>query len=666
MKKLSLGCTLDCFDACKFNVYMKDGKVIKMEGDPNHPYTKGLICHKGRNQLFRTFHESRITTPLLKKDGKWLPICFEEALNLVAQKLSEAKEIYGPQSVLYHEQYGNGSLLKSIGEIFFNHYGGATFAKGGPCWSAGIAAQQTDFGRALGHPIEDLLHSKTIIVWGKNPAYTSIHLMQMIRKAKANGAYIIVIDPIVTQTAKMADWHIQIKPGSDAALALAMHKMILEEKRYHLDYIAHHVNGFEAFCQNIEPLSLELLATTCNLSLPLIHKLVSYYTDGPTSICLGYGLQKYHNGGEIIRYIDALGALTGQIGLQGGGVTYANQIYPNVLATDPSHSAQYAKPRFFYLGQIVDFLEQSKGITYYKDNIFVNAKADQDGFTTSHTPIEVAIITKSNLLNQLPHLAALKASFEAIPFKVCFDHFMTDTAKACDLFIPTTTSFESEDLLFSSMTNPYLIYNEKILEPAHELMDEYAFFKALAAKLSIKTYPQVDKKIYISQVLAPLKALHPQLSLDYLKDHYFTLQKGIPWADGQFETPSGKFELITSKPQFTPYKHSKKRFRLLTNHSQKTLFSQHMMDETGLSKAYINHKMADLLNLTNHSEVTLTSDVGTVRTELIIDDDIGDDIVMMYIGWWEKHGNPNHLALSQLADLGGQITYHDTFVTISK
>ena len=184
MKKLSSGCTLDCFDCCKLNVYVEDNKIVKVEGDKSHPYTKGIICKKGFKHLERFNHFERQYKPLLKVKGKWKEISFDKALDIMAQKLQGYKADFGVQSILYYEQYGSGSLLKSIGDIFFNFFGGASKQKGGPCWSAGIYAQKQNFGDVRSHSLEDMMNSKTIIVWGKNPAYTTIHTMQMINKAK--------------------------------------------------------------------------------------------------------------------------------------------------------------------------------------------------------------------------------------------------------------------------------------------------------------------------------------------------------------------------------------------------------------------------------------------------------------------------------------------------
>ncbi|MGL6105427.1 molybdopterin-dependent oxidoreductase [Romboutsia sp.] len=655
MKKLSHGCTLDCFDCCKFNVYVDNNKVVKIEGDKEHPYTKGFICNKGREHLKRLNHKERIYSPMLKVNGEWKVITFEEAINVIAEKLKFYRKIYTSKSILYYTQYGSGSVLKDIGDIFFNFYGGVSRTKGGPCWSAGMKAQKYDFGRQKSHSLEDMLNSKNIFVWGKNPAYTTIHTMQMIKEAKKKGIKIIVIDPIETATAKIADIYIRIKPGTDSALAMAMTKIIIDEKFYDEDYIKSYVVGFEQYREYIEGLTLEELITECQISEEQIRELVRLYTEKYSTIYLGYGMQKYKNGGNTIRAIDALGAITGQIGFSGGGVNYANKVYPGVINTDPYNSENYSNNKEFYVSDISNFI----------NNSFEDEK---------QIPIKMAVITKSNLLNQLPNLIELEKSLSNIEFKVCFDMFMTDTANACDLFIPCTNTLESEDLLYSSMSNPYIIYNEKAIEPKHKLMDEYYFFMELAQKLNMKEYPNVPKEEYLNKVIEPLKVYDKEISLEKIKNTYFTIHEPIPWKDKKFNTPTGKFELysdIAKEDGLSPmpiYIESKKekKFRLLTNHHRESLASQKFIDKKGRSKAYINEKMAININIENNEVVSLRSKDIDIQVEINIDNSISDNVVMMYAGWWKEHGNPNYLIVSDISDMGGQITYNETFVDIMK
>lgn len=668
MKKLSHGCTLDCADCCKFNVYIDKNEVVKIEGDEGHPYTKGFICKKGLAHLKRVNHEKRLYNPLLKVNGEWKEISFKEAIDIMAKRLKDYKNEFGSRSILYYEQYGNGSLLKSIGEKFFNFYGGVSLAKGGPCWSAGIAAQKLDFGDSKSHSLEDMMNSNNIFVWGKNPANTTIHTMQMIRKAKVNGSKIIVIDPIETATATLSDKYIRIKPNGDLALALAIGKVIIENEFFDEKYIKSYVNGFEEYKEYVLSLNIEELSLECGVEINEINELVRLYCEKYSTILLGFGMQKYKNGGITIRAIDALGAITGQIGFSGGGVNYANKVYPKILNSDPYNSEKAASNRYFYTSEINEFIEKcSLGKTYYKNDIFICNK-DKESDYDLNIPIKMAVITKSNLVNQLPNVNKLKKSLSKIDFKVCFDMFMTDTAKVCDLIIPTSSQLESEDLLFSSMMNPYLIYNEKLIEPREKLMDEYYFFMELAKEMNLNDYPYVEKTDYLEKVIEPLKHINSNINLEFIKSNYLTLHKNIAWEDKKFMTKSRKFEIIRLYDLNNKVKCSenKAKIRLLTNHGRDSLSSQHFIDEEGMSIAYINENMSKSLDIDNDEIVYLKSENGQIKVRIKIDSSISDKVVMMFVGWWEKHGNPNVLTNSGISDIGGQITYNETFVDIIK
>ncbi|HID1127726.1 TPA: molybdopterin-dependent oxidoreductase [Clostridioides difficile] len=721
IKKLSHGCTLDCHDCCKFNVYTKGNNVVKIEGDKNHPYTKGFICKKGMAHLDRLNHKDRIKTPMLKVDGVWKEISFDKAIEIMAEKLTYYKEKYTSKSVMHYDQYGSGSVLKYIGDIFFYFYGGVSRHKGGPCWSAGMHAQKYDFGVAKSHAIEDMLNSKSIFVWGKNPAYTTIHTMQIIKKAKEKGIKIVVIDPIYTKTAQIADKYVQVNPGTDGALAIAMAKIIVEDKLYDEEYINSYVIGFEEYKKYLYSLELSFLIDECGVKENDIRELVDLYTNKYSSINVGYGLQKYKNGGNTIRAIDALGAITGQIGFSGGGVNYANKVYPSVINSDPYNSQSYGEDREFYVSNISKFIEESlkntsnkvnyasdeldttsNKVNYVSDELGmalhkVNCVSDELDITSNKTdyisnelynlsnksikdniPIKMAVITKSNMLNQLPDLVELERVFSKIEFKVCFDMFITDTATLCDMFIPCTNTLESEDIIYSSMTNPYITYNERAVKPAHKLMDEYYFFMELAKKMGLNDYPFVEKRTYLEKVIEPLKRFDKNLDIEKLKNNYFTIHNPVAWEDKKFETPSGKYELysesiknlgISPTPVYISNKYKEIEdknisFRLLTNHHADTLFSQHFMDKKSIAQAYINQRMAKKVGIEDKDIVILSSKKAKINVQINIDDGVGNYIVKMYVGWWKKHGNPNSLTDTGISDFGGQVTYNESMVEI--
>ena len=635
MEVLSHGCTLDCFDCCKFNVYKEGSEILKIEGDKDHPFTKGLICKKGIAHLKRLNHKDRIYTPLLKNNGVWKEISFEDALEIMKEKLEYTKEKYSSKSILYYSQYGSGGVLKGIEDIFFNFYGGVSKATGGPCWSAGMRAQKYDFGDSVSNSLEDMINSKNIFLWGKNPANTTIHTMAILNKAKKNGSRIIVIDPINTQSAKLGDIHVKIKPGTDGALAMAMAKIIISKGLQDEDFINKYVLGFQEYKDHLENFDLDYLSYECGIEIEDIEKLTKYYCEKNSSIYLGYGMQKYKNGGNTIRAIDALGALTGQIGVKGGGVNYANKVLSRILDLDPFKSGEVGENREFYVSNINEFIEEPKKYSLSVED--------------SNAPIKIMVIANSNLMNQLPNLNRLNNSIDKVEFKVCFDMFMTDTASKCDLFIPCTNTLESEDMVFSSMTNPYLIYNEKIIEPREKLMDEYYFFRELAKRMNLKGYPSLSKKDYLIKVIEPLMS------------------------DNKDITPSRKFELASKRalqecgsltPTYLSPRIKENCFRLFTNHSKDSLSSQHYIDVDEKAKVYLNENMIRKFSLICGEEVKLKSRTGEITAICSLDNGVQDYVALMYVGWWKKHGNPNFLTESGISDMGGQITYNETFIEI--
>lgn len=657
-KFLSHGCTLDCHDCCRFSVEVEDGKVLSIKGEKTNPYTKGFICKKGKMHLDRLNHKDRIYSPMKKVNGVWVEIDFDEALDIMSEKLTYYKNKYSSKSIMHYDQYGTGSVLKCIENIFFNYYGGVCIQKGGPCWSAGMKAQKADFGDVKSNSIDDMKNSKRIILWGKNPANTTIHTMKAVLDAKRNGSKIIVIDPIYTETAKSADLYIRTKPGTDGALALAMMKIIIEKNLIDYNFIKNYVHGFDEFKEYVQSQNLNYLSDECGVSVCDIENLAVEYADSPSHINIGYGIQKYKNGGNTVRLIDSLGIITGQIGIKGGGVSYSNRVYPDILDSDPYKSYLYGENREFYVSDISDFIEKS----YETDE-----------------PIKMIVVTKSNMLNQLPDLYRLEKVFEDIEFKVCFDMFMTDTASKCDLFIPCTNTLESMDIIYSSMTNPYITVNEKAVNPKHELMDEYYFFRELAKRMKMKEYPYVEKEEYLEKVIAPLKDYDSEISLQKLIDTNFTIDTDIAWADRKFPTETGKIEIYseyaksiggTYIPEYIRNESTdeieKGGLRLITVHPSDTLSSAHYMDREDMAKVYLNNKMAEKYNVKNSKKVILYGKKGKIEVTAVIDDGVPDYTVKMYVGWWKKHGNPNYLTESGISDFGGQVTYNDSIVYIKK
>lgn len=644
------GCTLDCFGCCKFKVEVEDNKVIKIEADKNHPYTKGIMCEKGKKHLDRLYDKDRIYLPMKKINGSWVEISFYDAIKIIADKLTYYKSKYSSNSVMHYSESGSGSILKGIEDIFFNFYGGITRTDGGTCWSAGNRAQKYDFGYNKSHFIDDVLNSKNIILWSKNPANSHIQLFYMIRKAQKNGAKIIVIDPMETDTAKIADIHVKINPATDGALAMAMTKIIIEENLHDLEFINQNIIGFNEYKAYLDTIDIQMLCNECGIDLGLIKEVTYLYAkEKYSSIHLGYGVQRYKNGGNAVRAIDALGAITGSIGKKGGGVNYSNKVYSKVLNLDPYKSYKDAKNyREFDLNEFPSFA---------KDNI------------------KAIFVSKANPLNQWPNLNEFKRTFKNIEFKVCIDMFMTDTAKECDLFIPCTNTLETEDLLYTSMSNPYILFNELCVKPKDKLMDEYYFFMELAKEMSIENYPLISKKEYLSEIIKPIT--NSKINLETIKNDYITIEKStIAWENLKFKTPSGKIEIYSENAKkecgsaIPVYKNQNlnskenNKLRLLTTHPKRSLLSQGFKNIDNIAIADLSKEVAEKYNISQDEIITLKSRNGKIDVRVNITDIVLENVIHMNVGWWEKSSNPNFLTENAVSDMGKQIAYNDTFVEI--
>ncbi len=240
----------------------------------------------------------------------------------MAERIKDCVARLGPESILYYMGFGERTALKIVNARFFAHLGGVTTLAGTLCGGTGYAAQSLDFGPRVSHDPLDLMNSRTIVLWGRNPVATQFGLMPHLHAARDRGARIILIDPRRSESASLADWHVQPRPGRDAFLALAAAKVLVAAGREDKDFLAEHCDGEAAYRSLLDRFSLEELSRACDVRLPSIERLAEAYVAGrPTATLLGWGLHRFTLGHELVRAVDALGAVSGNIGLAGGGVS---------------------------------------------------------------------------------------------------------------------------------------------------------------------------------------------------------------------------------------------------------------------------------------------------------------------------------------------------------
>jgi anaerobic selenocysteine-containing dehydrogenase len=651
-------CSLNCWDNCGFEVTVEDGKVIKVDGNVHHPITKGKICGRGRMLETRTNSSQRLLYPLKKVNGVFEQTTWDQALNEIAVQMSHLKENFGSTSILHSHDYANGGLLKNLDQRFFNLFGGVTELTGSLCWGAGIEAQKWDFGDAYSHDPEDVFNSKHIIIWGRNVARTNMHFFQRLQQAKKNGAEIIVIDPIYNATAKLADKYISVKPGMDGFLAAGIMKEILRVNGEDRDFIENHSIGFEDVEQLLSGITMVEIIEKAEVSLADIQLLAKIYCDRPTSTYLGLGMQRYENGGNTIRLIDALVAISGNVGIAGGGANYGNlQVGQKFHSNDFTLGNRKQQSRYFTM------MKQAEGILEATDD-----------------PIKMAFVTCGNPLTQVPDTALVKKAFESLDTLVVMDQFMTDTAKLADYVLPVTTVFEEEDIYYSSMYHQYVNYGPKLVDAPGEAKSDLWIWTELAKRLGFGDEFDFTTEQWID------------LGIQTLKEHGFTLEKlnqqgflelpveKIPWENRQFKTPSGKYEFTSAKgkigltlPNETKWNNSelakKYPFTLLTIHPLRSNHSQHypFFNPEPKVKVEISVDIAELKGLKDDDEVKVWNDRGKVTGFIQIMKQAHLLTINIDEGIWSQFGGSvNQLTSNRVSDNGLGSTLYDCLVNIEK
>lgn len=655
-------CPLNCWDSCGFQVTVENDKVIKVEGDPSHPITKGKICGRGRMLETRTNSPERILYPLKKVNGEFKQISWNQALDEIAYELKEIKEQYGSSAVLHSHDYANNGLLKSLDHRFFNAYGGVTQLYGSLCWGAGIEAQKWDFGDAYGHEPEDVLKSNNIVIWGRNVARTNMHFYEKLLEAKKNGAKIYVIDPLYNATAKIADEYISVKPGMDGLLAAGIIKEILRLGLEDRGFIEHYSYGFEELEALIEGISLEKISEMTEVSIGRIQLLAKVYADKPTSTFMGLGLQRYKNGGNTIRLIDALAAVSGNIGIPGGGANYAN----------------------LQVGQSFDIANLTLSEQRSSQRQFSIMKQAEEVLSAIDPEIKMIVVTCGNPLTQVPDSSIVEKAFSSVSKLVVIEQFMTDTAVLADYILPTTTSFEEEDVYYSSMYHHYVNYGPKLVSAPGEAKSDLWIWTQLAERLGFGEDFQFSRDEWLEMALQSLSA--KGITLDKLKEnHNVELPvKRVPWDDFQFKTPSGKYEftainkgiegqLKLALPEESKWSNpslaEKFPYNLLTIHPLRSNHSQnyHLFPKEPQLKIEVAENIADAHDLMDGDWVRVWNNRGEVKGLVSILPKAHPNTINIDEGIWKRFGGSvNNLTSSGESDNGlGSILY-DCLVNIEK
>ncbi len=516
-------CPRNCYCTCGMLVTLDEHQtIVSIEGDPLNPATGGHVCLKGQSYARRQTWKDRLLHPLRRKpDGGWEEVAWDVAIPDIRDRLADTRRIHGPESVLYYEGSGSHGALGGLSMAFWRQFGGCTTTYGDLCWPAGLEATRLTYGANLHSHPRFTADSRFILLWGHNPAETNVHFWRLVLDAQAAGATVAVIDPRSTDTTDAADIHLQPRPGTDAALALGLARLIIEAGDHDAEFLARHAHGFDAFVARLADYPVERVAAITGLDAAAIVDLArGYARTKPALLAAGFGLQRHHRAGQTMRAVALLPAITGNIGVKGGGWQYANLashcLRPLPLPPEPD------RMRGIPVSQVARHLEQLDA-----------------------PPIRAAWIERGNPASQNPAVHRLRRALGALDLVVVVDQFLTDTAALAHYVLPAKTLFEEEDLV-TAYWHPYLQWRARVFEAPGDVRPETEIWRHLCDAFGYDTswFPE-DRRAFLRDLLPPGQAD----AIDRLPHEPLDLSTGgdVAFADGRFETPSGRIEFASDE-----------------------------------------------------------------------------------------------------------------------
>ena len=532
-KTIRGACPHDCPDTCALLTTVVDGIAVKVQGNPAHSQTDGVLCTKVSRYTERTYHVERILTPLKrigpKGLGRFEPVSWDVALSDIAEKLSSIAN-RNPQAIVPYSYAGTMGLVQgeTMAARFFNKLGASKLHRS-ICAEAGGQGLLNTLGGKVGMKVEFFAQSKLIIIWGSNSVGSNLHFWRYAQAAKRDGAKLICIDPRKTETADKCHEHIALLPGTDAALALGiMHELIVNDWLDH-DFIDKHTLGWPALKERAMLWHPERAAKVCGIPVEQIKSLAfdygqCYINQTPAAIRLNYGMQRVRGGGNAARAVACLPALIGAWKHPAGGMLLSSSgMFPVDRAALQRPDLEINKVRTINMVTIGDDLQKPSS-------------------TEFGPKIEALIVYNSNPVAVAPDSSQVVKGFAREDlFTVVLEHFQTDTADYADYILPATTQLEHWDI-HTSYGHTDVLLNRPAIAPVGESKTNTQIFRELAARMGFKDACFADDDETLCK-----QAFGNKLSFDTLLEKGFSTLpvSDAPFADGKFPTPSGKCEFFS-------------------------------------------------------------------------------------------------------------------------
>jgi anaerobic selenocysteine-containing dehydrogenase len=530
-------CGHDCPDTCSWVVEVRDGTALTLTGNPDHPFTRGTLCAKVNHYLERVYHPERVLHPLkrvgAKGEARFARVSWDEALADIASRWRAIVDESGAEAILPYSSAGVQGIVQeaSLDRRLFGSMGCSGLDRN-ICGAVAAAGLKSTIGTGTGIDPEDVVHSRFIVLWGTNTIVTNLHFWPLVREAQRRGATIVAVDPIRTRTAEAADWHLQIKPASDAALALTMMHVIIRDGLVDREYVSQHTVGFEALAERVRQYRPEDVAATVGLEAGEIERFArEYATTQPSLLRPLIGIEHHRNGAMQFRTIACLPALTGAWKHRGGGLARSTHaLHFAALNLDRVLMPEVYKPG----ARVLNMRDLGKDL----------CDGDLD------PAIRSLIVYGSNPMVSMPNQQRIREGLlREDLFTVVHDLFVTETARYADYVLPATSQIEHLDLS-PAWGHLYLALNRPAIAPRGESISNTELFRRLARALGrTESYLFESDE---SMLRAALASGHPWLEgISYERlweEGYARLTRPEDWrpfANGRFPTKSGKAELYS-------------------------------------------------------------------------------------------------------------------------
>ncbi len=665
-------CPHDCPDTCALLTTVQDGVAIKVQGNPEHRPTDGVLCTKVSRYTERTYHPERVLHPLRrvgpKGAGRFERVGWDDALDDIAARLGAIAR-RDPQAIVPYSYAGTMGLVQSesMAARFFNKLG-ASLLDRTICAAAGGEGLTQTLGGKVGMRVEFFAESKLIVIWGSNSIASNLHFWRLAQEAKRNGARLVCIDPRRSETAEKCHEHIALRPGTDAALALAlMHELIVHDWLDH-DYIARHTVGWEALRERALQWPPARAAGVCGVPVEQIVALArDYGTTQPAAIRLNYGMQRVRGGGNAARAVACLPALTGAWRHRAGGLLLSSsgQFPVDKAALQRPDLLAGRQPRTINMSTIGDDLLRDSA----------------PGFGPK---IEALVVYNSNPVAVAPESGKVVQGFARDDlFTVVLEHFQTDTADYADYILPATTQLEHWDVHLSYGHTDVLL-NRPAIAPLGEARPNTQIFRALAARMGYTEPCFADDDETLCRM-----AYGDRVDFDVLLDRGFATLAlpEAPFAHGGFPTPSGQCEFFSERlarqgldglPDHLPNHElagSSARYPLamISPPARNFLNSsfvnvKSLRDIEGEPVLEIHEQDARARGIASGAVVRVFNDRGEYRVKAEVSSRARPGVVNGLGIWWRKFGldgtNVNQLTSQKLTDLGRGPVFYDCLVDV--